>query len=91
MATTPQSRSERIDIRVNKEAKSLIAQAAELSGQNLSVFVLEAVRERALRTIAEHDRVVLNNRARGVFLKALASPPAPNAALRKAAAKHALK
>lgn len=76
---------------MNKEAKSLFAHATELSGQALSAFVLEAVRERALRTIAEHDRVILNNKARGVFLKAIAAPPAPNAALRKAAAKHAQK
>lgn len=88
MATNSSSRSERIDIRVNTEVKSLFAQAAELSGQNLSSFVLEAARERALRTIAEHERVVLNNKARSVFMKALATPPAPNAALRKAATRH---
>lgn len=91
MASNTQSRDERIDIRVNSEAKSLFLKAAELSGQNLSAFVVESVRERALRVLAEHDRVLLNDQARDVFLKALANPPAPNEALRRAAAKYAVK
>lgn len=91
MATNTQSRDERIDIRVNSESKSLFLKAAELSGQNLSAFIVESVRDRALRILDEHDRVRLNHQARDIFLNALSSPPAPAATLRRAADKYAVK
>jgi uncharacterized protein (DUF1778 family) len=91
MSSKTTSRDERIDVRVNTESKSLFLRAAELSGQNLSAFIIEAVRERAIQTIEAHDRVVLNNQARQVFLNALANPPAPSEALRRAAEKYAMK
>jgi len=91
MASKTKSRDERIDVRVNTESKSLFVRAAELSGQNLSTFIIEAVHERAIRTIEEHDRVILNNQARDIFLNALTNPPAPSDALRRAAKKYAMK
>jgi len=91
MASKSTSRDERIDVRVNSESKSLFLRAAELSGQNLSAFIIEAVRERAIQTIEAHDQVVLNNQSRQVFLDALAKPPAPTEALRRAADKYAMK
>lgn len=91
MATNTSSRDERIDIRVNSESKSLFLKAAELSGQNLSAFVVESVRKQAIRVLEEHDKVRLNNQARDIFLNALSSPPAPAATLRRAAEKYAIK
>jgi len=91
MASNTQSRDERIDIRINSESKSLFLKAAELSGQNLSAFVIESVRERAVRVLKDYDKVRLNNQARDIFLNALANPPAPGDALRRAAEKYALK
>lgn len=88
---TTKTRDERIDIRVNSEAKSLFMRAAELSGQNLSAFVIEAVRERAMKLLDEHERLVLNNSARDNFLNALDTPPPPNTPLRRAADKYAVK
>ncbi len=88
MANNPTTRDERIDIRVNTESKSLFVRAAALTGQNLSAFVIEAVRERAIRTLQNHENLVLNNQARDVFMNALANPPAPNEALRRAAKKY---
>lgn len=91
MTTNTSSRDERIDIRVNSESKSLFLKAAELSGQNLSAFIVESVRDRAVRILEEHDRIRLNSQARDTFLNALANPPAPGAALRRAAKKYAVK
>ncbi len=91
MTTNSQSRDERIDIRVNSESKSLFLKAAELSGQNLSTFVVDAVRKQAIRVLDEHDKVLLNNQARDIFLDALADPPAPGDTLRRAAEKYAVK
>lgn len=83
--------NERIDCRVTSDSKSLFARAAKLAGTNLTSFVIEAARERAIRIIDEHERLVLNNEARDVFMNALSNPPAPNAALRAAAEKYAVK
>ena len=88
MAAKPRSRDERIDCRVNSDSKSLFARAAELCGVTLTSFMIEAARERAIRLINEHERLLLNNEARDVFMDALSNPPAPNAALQRAAEKH---
>ncbi len=91
MAAKRQTRDERIDCRVNSDSKSLFARAAELCGVNLTAFMIESARERAIRLIDEHERLVLNNEARDVFMNALSNPPAPNAPLRAAAERYALK
>ena len=92
MAMTANTRAnERIDCRVNSNSKSLFARAAKLAGTSLSSFIIEAARERAIRIIDEHERLVLNNEARDVFMSALVNPPTPNAALRTAAEKYAVK
>lgn len=90
MVTNTRS-NERIDCRVSSNSKSLFVRAAKLAGTSLSSFVIEAARERAVRIIDEHERLVLNNEARDVFMSALANPPAPNAALRTAAKKYSVK
>ncbi len=88
MAANTPPRSERIDCRVTSDSKSLFARAAELCGVNLSAFMIESARERAIRLINEHERLVLGNTARDVFMNALQNPPTPNAALRAAADKY---
>jgi len=89
MPDNRQTRTERIDCRVNLESKQLFARAAKVSGASISAFIIEAARKRAIHILNEHERLVLNNKARDVFMKALSSPPAPNAALRAAAKKYA--
>lgn len=91
MAANSQKKDERIEFRVSEDFKSLVARAAEMSGTSLSAFIIESSREHALRCIADFDRIVLNNQARDVVMEALANPPAPGAALRRAADKHAIK
>lgn len=88
MSTQNSTKDERIDVRVSAEFKALFARAAALSGMSLSSFVLEAARTQAIRLIDEHERVLLNDEARDQFMALLASPPAPNKALRAAAKKH---
>lgn len=91
MATNRQPKDERIDFRVNSESKQLFARAAAISGSTVTSFIIESARKRAVRVLAEHDRLVLNNEARDVFMNALSNPPAPNAPLRAAAEKYAIK
>lgn len=91
MATSTSKKDERIDVRVSTDSKTLFARAAEISGLSMTAFIIEAARDRAARLITEHDRLLLNNEARDVFLNALANPPAPGDALRRAAEKYAVK
>ena len=91
MPDNRQTRDKRIDCRVNLESKQLFARAAKVSGASISAFIIEAARERAVRILNEHERLVLDDEARDVFMSALDNPPAPNAALRAAAKKYAVK
>jgi len=91
MADKRQIRDERIDCRVNLESKQLFARAAKVSGASISAFIIEAARERAVRILNEHKRLILDDEARDIFMNALDNPPTPNAALRAAAKKYAVK
>jgi uncharacterized protein (DUF1778 family) len=78
-------RKARLEIRLNPQAKEKIEQAAVVSHQSLTDFVVTGllrVSEEAL----ERQRVIhLSNRDRDLFLKALESDVRPNRALRNAA------
>ena len=88
-ATNSTSKKDRLDLRVTAEFKETVSQAASLAGTSMTSFVYEAVRERATKTIEQHEQVILNNEARDRFMDALSNPPAPNTALQKAAKKYA--
>jgi uncharacterized protein (DUF1778 family) len=89
MAATTRAKNERIDVRVDSDVKALFARAAEISGVSMTRFVVETAKERAEQLVSQHERIVLENQARDTFLNALANPPAPNEALRRAAEKFA--
>ena len=78
----------RIDVRLRRDAKQLIARAAALTHQSLSDFVLSAVLERSHEVIERSSALRLNEEAATRFLEALANPPAPNAELRAAAERY---
>jgi uncharacterized protein (DUF1778 family) len=87
MAAPTKTRDERVDFRINSELKALFSRAAEISGVNMSAFIIEAARDRALQVIEQYERIVLNNDARDVLLNALISPPKPSVHLKRAAQK----
>ena len=78
-------RNARLEIRLNPQAKEKIEQAAVVSHQSLTDFVVTSllrVSEEAL----ERQRVIhLSNRDRDLFLGALEADTRPNQTLRKAA------
>ena len=75
----------RLEIRLNADTKQLIEQAAVLRNQTLTQFVIATLSDAAAKVLAEHQRTVLSNRDRDLFLKLLDTPPKPNEALRTAA------
>ena len=81
-------KEERIDMRLRREAKAMIARAAALTDQSLSDFVLSVVLERAHEIIERSSVLQLDEAAAARFLDALSNPPAPSAELRAAAGRY---
>ncbi|MGA3351383.1 MAG: DUF1778 domain-containing protein [Candidatus Sulfotelmatobacter sp.] len=75
----------RIEARVSPKQKRLFERAAEIEGVTLTDFAIASMQRAATSVVQEHTRIELSERNRRVFVKALANPPEPNEALRKAA------
>ncbi len=76
-------RTERIEARLLPHQKSRIEQAASIRGLSVSDFVVQISDEAAVKTIVEHETWELSQRDQLAFVKALLSPPPPNARLRR--------
>lgn len=76
------TRTERIELRAKPEVKNVIERAAQLRHTTLSAYLLDAAFRQATADLRETETVVLGEADRALFFKLLASPPAPNKALR---------
>ena len=83
--TPDTTRGARLEARVSATQKSLLQQAAALSGRTLSEFVVASAQDAARRVIAEHESIRLSREEQLAFVKALLNPPQPNARLKRAA------
>lgn len=83
------TRDARLEARVPRETKALWQRAAAVQGKNMTEFVVSSAIEAAHRVLRESELADLTRRDRIAFVEALLHPPAPNARLRKAAARHA--
>ena len=81
----------RLDVRLAKDSKKLIEQAAGILGQTVSAFTVATLVREAEEVVERFGMLRLSNRDRDAFLGALDNPPEPNARLRKAARLHAKK
>jgi uncharacterized protein (DUF1778 family) len=79
------TRDARLEARVSAAQKSLLQQAAALSGRTLSEFLVASAQDAARRVIAEHESILLSREEQLAFVKALLNPPEPNARLKRAA------
>ena len=75
----------RISARIPRESRELLEKAAALSGATLNQFVMQAAIKEAQTLLAREQSIILTETDANRFFAALESPPAPNAALRKAA------
>jgi len=78
------AREARINIRSSTEEKRQFEAAAALEGEELSEFLRKSARMRAKQVIDEHVKIILSNKDRDTFLKALANPPDPSPRLKQA-------
>lgn len=70
-------RSRRIDVRVSDEQNALIREAAALSGQTVTAFLLDAAQERAQALIDERRHLVMGEQTFARFAEALDAPAEP--------------
>lgn len=74
----------RLEMRLSREHKELLEQAAMISGEPLSAFVLSNVLARAREILAQQGATRLTRRDQEKLVALLVRPPAPTAALRRA-------
>lgn len=75
MSASP--KTNRIDLRVSKEQKELLETAASIKGLSLSSYLLANCLSIAQADIVEHQKLVLSDRDRDLFLSLIADPPQP--------------
>ncbi|WP_312268483.1 DUF1778 domain-containing protein [Pseudescherichia sp.] len=78
-------KKQRIDLRLTDDDKSIIEEAAALTNQSVTQFMLTSASERAAEVIEQHRRVILNDESWTRVMEALANPPPPNEKLNRAA------
>ncbi len=88
MPRVASTKSERVNLRLNRAAKRRLEQAASFEGKTVSGFILSSALERAEETIQKHETMVLSRRDAETFLDAILNPPKPNTKLRKALEEH---
>jgi uncharacterized protein (DUF1778 family) len=88
MPNTADIKDDRLQVRLDAEAKRVLQRAARYRHKSVSQFVLATALEEAEKVIRENEAVTLSGADWKVFYDALTNPPAPNAALRKAFAKY---
>ena len=76
---------ERLDVRLARENKELLEQAAAVQGQTLSSFAVSTLLEKAQDVLSKYQNTKLTRRDMELFSKLLEDNEAPNAALRAAA------
>ena len=88
MPSAAAKKDERYEFRMTRSDRALIERAAELQRLQLSEFVLHTLRQCAETVLRENDIIVLTGEDRKSFVQSLMNPPAANARLRGAFARH---
>ena len=83
--TSKPKNDNRLDFRLDSEAKRVIEQAAALSGQTIKQFAVSTLLQSAEEVLERRRTIHLSNRDRDLFLALLDADEEPNQALREAA------
>lgn len=71
----------RMEFKTTEETKDLLSEAAQVSGVDLTAFVINAAADRARTVLAERSVLKLHAAEHARFVQVLSKPPAPTAAL----------
>ncbi|HAY0436991.1 TPA: DUF1778 domain-containing protein [Escherichia coli] len=77
-------KKQRIDLRLTDDDKSMIEEAAAISNQSVSQFMLNSASQRAAEVIEQHRRVILNEESWTRVMDALSNPLSPGEKLKRA-------
>ncbi len=82
------TRTTRLEARIAPEALMIVKRAAEIQGRSVSDFVVAAAQEAARRAIEEAQIIHLSVDDQTACTEVILNPPAPTAALMRAAQAH---
>ncbi|MEB0967925.1 DUF1778 domain-containing protein [Citrobacter braakii] len=78
----PSLKKQRIDLRLNEDDKHMIEEAAAITNQSISQFMVSTA---AAEVIDQHRRLLLNEESWNLVMDAITNPPVPNDRLKRAA------
>ena len=78
-------KKQRIDLRLNEDDKHMIEEAAAMTNQSISQFMVSTASAHAAEVIDQHRRLLLNEESWNLVMDAISNPPAPNDKLKRAA------
>ncbi len=87
-AKKSETKDDRLQVRLDADAKSVLQRAARYRQKTVSQFVLSTALQEAEKVIRENEAVTLSAPDWKIFYDALTNPPEPNPALRKAFARY---
>ena len=73
--------ADRLDFKLQESKKRMYQRAAEITGESLTAFAVNAMDARAEAVIREHDATVLTSEESVTFIDLMCAPFAPNAQL----------
>jgi uncharacterized protein (DUF1778 family) len=81
--TTRERRDSVVNVRMARQTRELIDEAAEAVGKTRSEFMVESARTHAIDVLLDKRLFSLGTKQYDAFLKALDAPPAPNEKLKR--------
>ncbi|EFH8762367.1 DUF1778 domain-containing protein [Escherichia coli] len=81
----PVLKKQRIDLRLNEDDKNMIEEAAAMTNQSISQFMVSTASEHAAEVINQHRRLILNEESWDLVMDAISNPPLPNDRLKRSA------
>ena len=78
-------KKQRIDLRLSDADKSMIEEAAAMTNQTITQFLVSSASERATEVIERHRRLLLNEASWNQVMDAIENPPQPAEKLKRAA------
>lgn len=77
-------KKQRIDLRLTEDDKHMIEEAAAMTNQSISQFMVSTASERAAEVIDQHRRLLLNEESWNLVIDAITNPPTPSDRLKRA-------
>ncbi len=82
------NKEERLQVRLDRDAKQVLEKAARYENQTLSGFVLTKALDEARQVIDRHEILRINEQDWGQVMAAIDNPPTANEALKRAHKRH---